>query len=105
MRFLYKPFSIVVGLLTGFAARQGFGKLWEIIDDADPPTPGHREAPLGKIMAASVMKSVVMSVVTVVVQRASFKGFEHVTGMWAGEKELVPGGAEMDPRYPERRMS
>lgn len=105
MRFVYKPFSLVFGLISGFLARTAFTKVWERLDDAEPPEPGHREADMRKVLTATVLQSVIFAATTAITQRLSFKAFEHLTGMWAGEKELVPGGPEMDPRYPERRMN
>ena len=86
MKFLYKIFSIPLGLIAGQLAKKLFEQIWGLIDDREPPRANHEEASHTKVLLAAAVQGVTFFVTRAAIQRASAKGFAHVTGVWPGEK-------------------
>ena len=86
MKFLYKIFSIPLGLIAGQLAKKLFEQIWGLIDDREPPRANHEEASHAKVLLAAAVQGVTFFVTRAAVQRASAKSFAHVTGVWPGEK-------------------
>lgn len=90
MKLLYKPIGIIFGLIAGFLSKKLFDLVWANIDDEDPPGPTTRDSPLGKVLIAAALQSVVFKVVRTLVDRFGARGFEYLTGTWPGEKAPDP---------------
>jgi hypothetical protein len=90
MKLLYKPFGIILGLVAGFAGRKAFDVIWTKIDDEDPPKPTTELAPWGKVLGAAAIQGLIFAVVKAAVNRAGAKSYEHLTGVWPGEKVPDP---------------
>jgi hypothetical protein len=84
-RVLFAPFSIAAGLLAGLLAKKGFDLAWSLIDDADAPEPEQREAGIGRLAAALAIEGAAFRVTRGLLDHASRRGFERVTGSWPGE--------------------
>src|SRR4051812_24869288 len=52
MTLVYKPFSIISGLVAGRIASRMFGVIWGVIDEQEPPSAEHRNVPLWKLALA-----------------------------------------------------
>jgi hypothetical protein len=85
MKLLYKPFGIVLGILTGLLSKKLFEALWGVFDDEEPPKPTTKEAPWPKILGAAVVQGVTFKVTRAAVDRAAAKGFYNLTGAWPGD--------------------
>jgi Protein of unknown function (DUF4235) len=86
-KILFIPFSIVGGLIAGFAGRQLFAGLWRLIDDQEAPDASHREAEWWKVVVASSLKGAVFAGTKAVADRSSRSAFLSLTGSWPGEKK------------------
>jgi hypothetical protein len=88
-KLFYKPFGIIAGLIAGKLATKLFDVLWSKIDpegeDAGPQ-PKLRETPAAKAVAGSALQAATFAGTRAVVDRASLRTFEHLTGAWAGDK-------------------
>lgn len=87
MKILYKPFGIVAGIISGRLARKIFEALWARIDKRPPPKPGVEHTDVPKAIAAAAIEAATYAATRAAVNRASLKSFQHLTGIWAGEKE------------------
>ncbi len=87
MKFLYKPFGIIAGLISSRLGRSAFRSMWSKIDDREPPGATTEEASLQKVVGAAVLEAAVMAGVGVAVDRAGAKAFQYLTGAWPGEHE------------------
>lgn len=88
-RLIYKPFGIVAGLVAGRIAAKLFETLWRAIDrhgDGVAPTPTHRDATPARAVTAAALEAATFAGTKAVVDRASLRTFEHLTGAWAGAK-------------------
>lgn len=90
MKLLYKPFGIILGLIAGFAGRKAFDVVWGKIDDSDPPKATTELAPWAKVLGAAALQGAIFAVVRAAVNRAGAKSYEHLTGVWPGEKVPDP---------------
>ncbi len=85
MKFLYKPFGIIAGLIAARLGKSIFKTLWSKIDDEEPPKPTTDE-PLPKVVGAAVLEAATMAGVAAAVQHASARSFHYLIGIWPGEK-------------------
>ena len=90
MKILYKPFGIIVGILAGLLARQVFSQVWGHIDDREPPKPTTEESTWGKVVGAAFVQGATFAATKAAVERSGAKSFQHVTGVWPGEKAPDP---------------
>lgn len=86
MKFLYKPFAIVAGVIAARLGRAAFKGLWSRVDDAEPPTPQTPDASLPKLIGAAALEAATMAGVAAAVDHASRRSFRYLTGFWPGEK-------------------
>ena len=90
MKLLYKPFGIFFGLVAGFLSKKLFDQIWSWIDDDDPPKPTTEQTSWGKVLAAAFVEGVTFKVTRAAVDRAGAASFNHLTGVWPGEKAPEP---------------
>jgi hypothetical protein len=86
MKFIYKPFGIVLGILAGLLSKQIFNWIWSKFDEEEPPKPTTEIAPLGKVLGAAAVQGITFKVTRAAVDRAGARSFAHVTGVWPGER-------------------
>lgn len=86
MKLVYKPFGIILGLMAGFVSKKLFEAVWGIFDDEEPPKPTTQQADWPKVLAAAAVEGVTFKVTRAAVDRAGAKGFDHLFGVWPGEK-------------------
>jgi len=90
LKVLFIPFSVVGGLIAGFAGRKLFEQLWGVVDDQEPPEAEHREASFGKLVAAAVLEGAVFRGTRTAVDHQMRRAFAALTGTWPGEEEPEP---------------
>lgn len=87
MKLLYKPFSIVAGILAGVLARRVFTVVWGRIDDREPPEATTHQASWSQVLGAQALQGAVQGATRAAVMRAGAKSFHHLTGTWPGEEQ------------------
>ena len=90
MKLLYKPFGLIMGILSALLAKRIFNFAWTKIDDEDPPKGTTQEATWAKIVAAAALQGVIFKTTRVVVDRYGAVGWNYLTGVWPGEKRPDP---------------
>jgi hypothetical protein len=93
MKFIYKPFGIVAGVLAGLVSKKIFGAIWGIFDNEEPPKPTTLETTWPKVIGAAAVQGVTFRVTRAVVDRYGAKGFAAVTGAWPGPRRPDPSQA------------
>ena len=86
MKALYRPLGIILGLLGGQLAKKVFNVVWGKFDDEEPPKPTQEQVTWPKMLAAAAVQGIVFQTVRASINRAGAKGFQHLTGVWPGEK-------------------
>jgi hypothetical protein len=90
MKFIYKPFGLILGILAGLLGRKAFDFVWTKIDDEEPPEPQTEMASWRRVLAAAAVQGVIFRVTKVAVDRYGAIGWRHLTGTWPGEKRPDP---------------
>lgn len=87
MKLLYKPFGVLVGVLGGLLARRLFTALWGAIDDEEPPEATTERASWPSVLGAAAVQGATFSITRAAVDRAGARTFQHLFGIWPGERE------------------
>jgi hypothetical protein len=87
MKFLYKPFGIIAGVIAAKVGQNVFKSLWARVDDSPPPKPELERAPLAKVVAASALEAATLAGVGAAADTLSRRWFHYLTGIWPGSKE------------------
>ena len=87
MKLLYKPFGLIAGLVSGLLARRLFTAVWAAIDDEEPPEAKTERASWSRVLAAAAIQGATFSATRAAVDRAGARTFQHLFGVWPGERE------------------
>jgi len=88
VKFLYKPFGVMVSVLGGILAGAIFKRTWRAIaGEDDSPNATDRRRGWGQILTAAALEGALFGAVKAAVDRAGATGFARVTGSWPGEDE------------------
>ena len=91
MKFVFMPFSIVLGLAAGMVGRKIFEQVWGLIDKDEPPAPKHRETGgLPKLIGALLVEGAIFRLVRGLADHHARRGFAWLTGSWPGEERPEP---------------
>lgn len=96
-KLLYKPFGIVLALVTGRLASAVFDALWPKLDrtgDGSVPAPTEKNASGTRAVAATAVQAATFAGTKTVVDRFGVRLFYHLTGLWAGD----PSAAELEQK-------
>ena len=85
MKLLYKPFSIIAGVIAARIGKALFKGLWSRVDRAEPPEPTAPEAPMPKVVGAAALEAATMAGVAAAADRVAAQAFHHLTGVWPGK--------------------
>ncbi len=88
-KLLYKPFGIVLAIVTGKLAGALFDAVWPRLDrhgDGHVPGPTERGASPGRAVAATAVQAATYAGTKAAVDRFGVHVFHHVTGLWAGTR-------------------
>lgn len=94
MKLLFKPVTMIFGMVGGVLAGAIFKQVWKRIDDEeDAPTPLQKEFGWRKILLASALQGAIYATTKAAVARGGAKGVEKVTGAWPGDDGKVAKAA------------
>lgn len=85
MKFLYKPFSIIAGVIAARIGRALFRGIWSRVDQREPPKATAPEASFTKVVSAAALEAATMASVNAAADRAAAEAFHHLTGVWPGK--------------------
>jgi Protein of unknown function (DUF4235) len=85
MKLLYKPFSLIAGLIAARIGKAIFIGLWSRVDRAEPPEPTAPEAPMPKVVGAAALEAATMAGIGAAADRVAAQAFHHLTGIWPGK--------------------
>jgi hypothetical protein len=86
MNLMYKPFSIVSGLVAGKIATKFFSVIWGMFDDREPPDPEHHEVPIVKLTLALLIEGALFAAIRGLIDHGSRRVFRYFTGEWPGDE-------------------
>jgi hypothetical protein len=96
VKLMFKPVSILGGVLAGLLARRSFALIWRAVDDREAPQPEQRSVSLPKLALALSLQGAVFTLVRGLVDHLSRRGFAKATGRWPGVDRPCDDGAPND---------
>lgn len=84
MKLLYKPWSILFGVLGGLVASRVFAKVWDLFSKGPAPEPTERQASWKTVLPAAALEGAIYAGVKAATQRGGAQAFERATGVWPG---------------------
>lgn len=85
-KLIFRPVSIVAGLLAGFVGKKLFRSLWRALDKQEPPKPEERSAAIGMLALALAIEGALFRLVKGLAEHGSRHAFSQFTGSWPGER-------------------
>lgn len=110
-KLLYKPFGILLAVVTGRLAGALFNALWPRLDrtgDGSVPAPTEKGAGTGRAVAATAVQAATYAGTKTAVDRFGVRVFHHLTGLWAGDpsqEELVEKQARKAAKKARRQQA
>ncbi len=86
MKFIFTPFSLILGLVAGMIGKKIFEKAWGVIDNEEPPKPEHREFSWPKLISALLVEGAIFKLVKGLTDHGARTSFFKLTGSWPGEE-------------------
>jgi len=96
MRFLYKPFGLVAGIVGAKVGQRTFQSIWRQLDAAAPPEATAGDAPLAKVVAAAALEAATMAAIGAIVDHAAASAFHQLFGAWPGKTQAQKTAEEDD---------
>jgi hypothetical protein len=85
IKALYRPLGLGVSVLGGILASTLFKQLWKSVAHEDePPKAKEAQRSWREVLPAAAIQGAVFGFVKAAVDRGGLKGFEKLTGVWAG---------------------
>jgi hypothetical protein len=84
-KLIFRPVSVVAGLVAGLIGKKLFQGLWGVVDDEQPPKPEERPVPIGKLAFALALEGALFRLVKGLAEHGSRHAFSRLTGSWPGE--------------------
>jgi hypothetical protein len=86
MKMLYRPLGLLASILGGLAAGAVFKTVWKrIANEDEPPEATQADRSWKEVVPAAALQGAVFGAVKAGVDRGGLKGFEKLTGVWAGD--------------------
>ncbi|HEX2299468.1 MAG TPA: DUF4235 domain-containing protein, partial [Pseudonocardiaceae bacterium] len=78
---MYKPLSLITGVLGGALASALFNRIWRAVADEDEaPEPSALDHRTREVLVAAALQGAVFGLIKAAVDRAAAKGYRRVTG-------------------------
>jgi hypothetical protein len=87
-KLLYKPFGILLAVVTGRLAGALFDAVWSKLDrkgDGSVPAPTEKGVSPTRAVAATAVQAATYAGTKTAVDRFGVRLFHHLTGLWAGD--------------------
>ena len=86
IKLLYKPLSMVIGILSGMLAGAIFKRIWKAAaGEEEAPTATDIRHGWGETLTAAALQGAIFAVVRAAVDRATAEGTRKLTGVWPGD--------------------
>ena len=86
-QILFRPISLISGLIAGLTSKQLFGLIWGAIDDEQAPEPQHANVSYAKLVAALIIEGALFGLIRGLTDHEARRGYARLTGSWPGDPE------------------
>lgn len=85
-KLLYRPLGLAASVLGGMLASALFKRIWKAVAHEDEaPKAKEGQYSWRQVVPAAALQGAVFGSVKAAVDRGGLKGFEKLTGVWAGD--------------------
>jgi hypothetical protein len=99
VKLLYKPFSLITGLIAARVGKKIFKSMWTWVDDAEkPPKPTAPDASFSKVVGGATLEAATMASVTSAADRATAEAFHYLFGVWPGKPSKEDSDKKSDKK-------
>jgi hypothetical protein len=84
IKLIFRPFSVVTGLLAGMLGKRLLRQFWRFLDNDQPPQAEERSIPITKLSLALILEGALFRLVKGLADHGSRRAFAHMTGAWPG---------------------
>lgn len=85
-KILYRPLGIAFSVAGGLLASRLFTAIWKrVADEEEAPKPTQADRSWREIVPAAAIQGAVFGAVKAGVDRGGLRGFQKLTGVWAGD--------------------
>ncbi len=86
MKLLYKPMSLIAGVVAARVAKAAFQSVWAKIDEHEPPKATTAETTIQKVLLAAVLEASTKAAMAALADRVAARTFNYLFGVWPGER-------------------
>ena len=86
MKFLYKPVSMLVSVLSGILAGAIFKRVWKLAaGEEETPTATDPKRGWREVLIAATLQGAIFALVKAALDRGAAEGTRRLTGYWPGD--------------------
>lgn len=82
MKLLYKPFSIVAGILGAMVGKRAFSAIWSSVSTEPKPQPGEPNASVSRVVTAAAVEGATMAAAGAAAHLLAARIFHYLVGAW-----------------------
>jgi predicted metal-dependent enzyme (double-stranded beta helix superfamily) len=95
IKLMYKPFSLVAGVVGGIAAGAIFKQVWKLIaHEEDAPDSTDVQKSWGEVLIAATLQGAIFALVKTAVDRGAAEATLKLTGIWPGSDSVAEAEKE-----------
>lgn len=99
IKLMYKPFSIIAGVLGGILAGAIFKQVWKLAArEEEAPNSTDVQRGWGEVLVAATVQGAIFAVVKAAVDRGAAEATLKLTGIWPGKDSAAEASKEREKR-------
>jgi predicted metal-dependent enzyme (double-stranded beta helix superfamily) len=97
IKLMYKPFSIIAGVLGGILAGVIFKQVWKLAaHEEEAPDSTDVQRSWGEVLIASTLQGAIFALVKTAVDRGAAEATLRLTGIWPGKDSAAEAEKERE---------
>jgi hypothetical protein len=97
IKLMYKPFSIIAGVLGGILAGVIFKQVWKLAaHEEDAPDSTDVQKGWGEVLIAATVQGAIFALVKAAVDRGAAEATLRLTGIWPGKDSAAEAEKEQE---------
>jgi hypothetical protein len=103
IKLMYKPFSIIAGVLGGILAGAIFKQIWKLAShEEEAPDSTDVAKGWGEVLVAATLQGAIFALVKAAVDRGAAEATLRLTGIWPGSDSVADAAKEAGKKQAKR---
>jgi predicted metal-dependent enzyme (double-stranded beta helix superfamily) len=99
IKLMYKPFSIIAGVIGGILAGVIFKQIWKLVaHEEDAPESDDVQRGWGEVLVAATVQGAIFALVKAAVDRGAAEATLRLTGIWPGKDSAAEAEKEREKK-------